>query len=280
MDKWQKLLVFGIGYLTDRGAVTEETMLLSGELQAMLEELSTLDLNDEAAVQDFITRYEEVLNALNDAAASALETLKENPESLALTEEENAALQATLAELKQAIEEIISNNFGTELAKFQDAAQALQLYTEISKIVAADDQGFDIFKTADGENWEVVTRDGFGDKFNYGALRFVTTEEGMYITTANPFYGGQLYLLSNDKGKAPEAEYVYGDADLDGTITVSDVTEIQRFIAETTQPTDLQNALADVDGDGVVTINDATMIQRYLAEMDTEGGRCGEPYQA
>ena len=33
-------------------------------------------------------------------------------------------------------------------------------------------------------------------------------------------------------------------------------------------------------GDGVVTINDATMIQRYLAEMDTEGGRCGEPYQA
>ena len=44
-----------------------------------------------------------------------------------------------------------------------------------------------------------MTRDGFGDKYNYGCPAFLATEEGMYIGTCNPFYGGQLYLLTNSE---------------------------------------------------------------------------------
>ena len=34
----------------------------------------------------------------------------------------------------------------------------------------------------------------------YGCLRFAPTDHGLYMTTANPFYGTQLYLLKNNKG--------------------------------------------------------------------------------
>ena len=39
---------------------------------------------------------------------------------------------------------------------------------------------------------------GFDDKYNYGCSAFLSTDEGMYIGTCNPFYGGQLYLLKDD----------------------------------------------------------------------------------
>ena len=51
-----------------------------------------------------------------------------------------------------------------------------------------------------GESFEVITRSGFDDKYNYGCPSFLSTEEGLYFGTCNPFYGGQLYLLS-EKGK-------------------------------------------------------------------------------
>ena len=62
--------------------------------------------------------------------------------------------------------------------------------------------------------------------------------------------------------------YQIGDVNLDGRVTISDVTAIQRHLAEIEPLTDEQLALADVDGDGMVTIDDATLIQMYLAEYD------------
>lgn len=63
-----------------------------------------------------------------------------------------------------------------------------------------------------------------------------------------------------------------GDADLDNTVSISDVTSIQRRIAELNQFNSYQNSLSDVDNDGEVTISDATMIQLYLAQLIDELG--------
>ena len=59
-----------------------------------------------------------------------------------------------------------------------------------------------------------------------------------------------------------------GDTNLDGSITISDVTEIQKYLAEFVQFTDEQLALADTNGDGIINITDATHLQKYLAEFD------------
>lgn len=74
------------------------------------------------------------------------------------------------------------------------------------------------------------------------------------------------YVVTGSSG----ADIIKGDADGDRIVTVKDVTEIQRFIAELTEFTDEQKKAADVDGSGVVDISDATLLQRYLAEFVTE----------
>lgn len=59
-----------------------------------------------------------------------------------------------------------------------------------------------------------------------------------------------------------------GDTDGDGELTISDVTEIQKHLAEYIQFTDEQLTLADTNGDDNIDISDATHLQKYLAEFD------------
>ena len=65
-----------------------------------------------------------------------------------------------------------------------------------------------------------------------------------------------------------ESKYSIGDTNLDGYISISDVTAIQRHLAEMIHFTDEQLALADTNGDNVINIMDATHLQKYLAEFD------------
>jgi ubiquinone/menaquinone biosynthesis C-methylase UbiE len=47
--------------------------------------------------------------------------------------------------------------------------------------------GFDLWRTRDGIAWEPVTRDGFGNPYNYGARTLASTPHGLFVGTANPF---------------------------------------------------------------------------------------------
>ncbi len=63
-------------------------------------------------------------------------------------------------------------------------------------------------------------------------------------------------------------EYIVGDADGDGEVSILDATWIQRVLIGIGAPADFNEAAADVDGDGEMTIIDATYIQRYLVGID------------
>lgn len=65
---------------------------------------------------------------------------------------------------------------------------------------------------------------------------------------------------------------LFGDANLDTRINISDVTAIQRHIAESNILTGDAFKAADVNCDGAVNINDATLLQQYLAEFDVAIG--------
>ena len=62
--------------------------------------------------------------------------------------------------------------------------------------------------------------------------------------------------------------FAIGDTNLDGFITIGDVTAIQRHLAELEVFTDEQLSLADTNGDDEINISDATHLQMYLAEYD------------
>lgn len=65
-----------------------------------------------------------------------------------------------------------------------------------------------------------------------------------------------------------DIEYSVGDTNLDGIITISDVTAIQRHLVEFEPIPDELLKLADTNGDGEINIIDATHLQMYLAEYD------------
>ena len=62
---------------------------------------------------------------------------------------------------------------------------------------------------------------------------------------------------------------IYGDVNLNGTVTASDATEIQKYAAGLVDLTLEQLMAADVNGDGLVNSNDATLIQKYVASLIT-----------
>lgn len=62
-------------------------------------------------------------------------------------------------------------------------------------------------------------------------------------------------------------DFVYGDVDTDGRISVRDSTAVQKHLAKIITLSELSLAHADVDGNGKVNIMDATWIQKYVAKM-------------
>ena len=68
-----------------------------------------------------------------------------------------------------------------------------------------------------------------------------------------------------------EADYILGDANGDGKVTVADATTVLRHAAKIEYIT-AENLLkaADVNKDGDVTIGDATKLLRFIAKIDTE----------
>ena len=79
--------------------------------------------------------------------------------------------------------------------------------------------------------------------------------------------------MNSFAGTAEETVYTFyiktavtGDMNFNGSLDIEDVTLLQRALAEFSELTPAQAAIADADGDGVVKINDCTAMQRMLAE--------------
>ena len=66
-------------------------------------------------------------------------------------------------------------------------------------------QGFDILVTEDGQNWKRIVDNGLNDPYNYGARTFTICNDELYVGTANPYYGAQLWKITDNAVKAPAA---------------------------------------------------------------------------
>jgi hypothetical protein len=57
--------------------------------------------------------------------------------------------------------------------------------------------GFDLYRSFDGENWVPVTTDGMHNPYNMGLRTMVSTPQGMFLGTANPF-GPKILPLNEE----------------------------------------------------------------------------------
>ncbi len=69
---------------------------------------------------------------------------------------------------------------------------------------------------------------------------------------------------------AQPKDFLLGDVDLNGDVSIIDATLIQLFLAEKTALNSDQQKGADTDSNGEVNILDATLIQKLLADIITE----------
>ena len=75
---------------------------------------------------------------------------------------------------------------------------------------------------------------GFDDKYNHGLRTFQATEEGLFLGTANPFYGTQLWLLKdkdsfveddNNENPGDENDTPGEDSEISNDSTLKDTVE-------------------------------------------------------
>ena len=206
------------------------------------------ELMEKYELDDLINKYisEENITALVDLLLN--EEQKEDiinqiksylglPEELEISEKD-AIMLATIF-VKYKINETLVSGI-EKLATLYDKIdwEGLEMYVYISDMVRKDTWGFDLIRTKDGVDFELITDDGFEDKYNYGAPSFLATDEGLYIGTCNPFYGGQLYLLTTGNEKKDDikeyeiiegANQTYNLDENDGALTFKSNIEFSVF---------------------------------------------------
>ncbi len=77
---------------------------------------------------------------------------------------------------------------------------------------------------------------------------------------------GYTYITYLDE-KGEAKDYLLGDVNMDGVISLKDVTVVHYAVAEMINLTDIQLVLADVNGDGAITAVDATYIRNYILSL-------------
>ena len=113
--------------------------------------------------------------------------------------EARIALDDTLADLEEDDDEAICM---LEWLAGQFDTAGLEYWKQARELIKNADKGFDILVTDDGENWEQIVTNGCGDSYNYGARTFTICNDELYVGTANPYYGAQLWKIHEDKSEA------------------------------------------------------------------------------
>lgn len=196
---------------------------------------------------------------ISRATAENAENVIELAQEIENTADEKASEEfiATYTELSKAskdmtisIGEIIDKIFTEEnIAKMTS-------FVKCAAYMSTAERGFDIFTLDSNLNVKTVTTNGFGDPYNHGCRTFAVTDDNLIVGTANPFYGTQIWTLSDNKY----------DLNEDSKVDVQDVTFAQCVVAGTEEkPADFDER-ADYNKDGKVDINDITAYQIYLAE--------------
>ncbi|MGN0491319.1 dockerin type I repeat-containing protein [Ruminococcus sp.] len=108
-------------------------------------------------------------------------------------------------------------------------------------------------------------------EYEWGDISTVTAKvNGKDATFIAEYKGGKQYAYYVEYTFDATKDYMLGDVNNDGKISVLDATEIQKYIAGLVTFSSAQLSAGDVNGDGIITVADATQIQKYIAGLITE----------
>lgn len=100
------------------------------------------------------------------------------------------------------------------------------------------------------------------------------TEKQYTLTSADFLFKVRVKVIDKNKNDTLYSHnswkiILYGDVDLDGEVSIFDVTAVQRYIRGSSLSQEQRKA-ADVNGDFMIDENDVRLIQEYLASLITK----------
>ena len=147
-------------------------------------------------------------------------------------------------------------------------AEGIRMLVEINRRVTQADKGFSMYVSDDGVNFTEMFNNGLNDMYNYGGRTLAVCGDRLFIGTANPFYGAQVWTLTDDSEQPPvEPDYTLGDVNLDDKINTLDAVYVLKYSADMTELDEKQRLAADTNYDGTVNTADAVLILKYAAGM-------------
>ena len=202
--------------------ISKDVNLVTEEKQIELYDANTNSIDELVGALDLLE------NNLDETAVNNTEARNTNESIIDMYYEIEALYEDTKESLTDdiisEIEEILSiiniNN--------------IKCYFAINEYCKNATKGFDLLVSEDGVNFQVITRNGFNDKYNHDLRTFQATEEGLFLGTANPFYGTQLWLLKdkdsfveddNNENPGDENDTPGEDSEISNDSTLKDTVE-------------------------------------------------------
>ena len=158
---------------TDNVELTDEEADAIDQMLDQLDEIEMLSsgevsyLDDRSASYDVVDVYLQMVDNYNKYVKSILHRI--NPD------------------FAQKIENNILNT----------ACHHFVYYLGCSNIISTQEKGCDVLISSDGVNFTALTRNGFGDIYNHGGRAFIPTDNGLFLGMANPFWGTQLWKITD-----------------------------------------------------------------------------------
>lgn len=148
----------------------------------------------------------------------------------------------------------------------------------IFDIEVPDGAKYVIFNNGDSQTDDLRIADG-NKIYSNGSWQNYSTVKPTQPTTAPSTTVRPTTIATQPSTTQPVTEpsnrILIGDVDLNGTFTVCDSTEVQRYIVNISTLSDEALIAADVDKDSVISVKDATMIQAYIVKLIVEDSYCG-----
>lgn len=169
-----------LGFLKDRYSSVFEKVLGSDTVRELFDSVQGI-VDTRIGQSDPVIPYEK--------AKAALQKLEERLENT------NTAFTRTTL-YKKVYRPLIQSAFKS-IHKSLDGMDRIMYYFGTNYYMKAAERGFDLMVSEDGINFDVLTRDGFGSEANHGlrVLESVDDGQSLYLGTANPYNGGQVWKL-------------------------------------------------------------------------------------
>ena len=143
-----------------------------------------------------LDQLDEIETLSSDDSQTAAYTQRNKPSDIVdvyldMVNNYNNYVKPILNRLNPDLAQKIENNV------FNTAFHHFVYYLGCSNIIRTQEKGCDVLISSDGVNFTTLTRNGFGDIYNHGGRAFIPTDNGLFLGMANPFWGTQLWRVTD-----------------------------------------------------------------------------------